>query len=172
MIFVWWPKVDHMNVTSYVIQFQSDDPINFTKHVIGTTEEIDEMHTWTDVSGHLTPISAVTNVKPQQEVNESGSKAKSGKPSPKLITELRVDGNVSGVLIPNTVEVVVRVLVSVIDEDGELIQDARFVEWKKVCSMPNSSNFELWFKRYRFFRYVIFRVARQNFNLLTKVRTM
>lgn len=132
-----------MNVTSYLIQFESDDAINFTKDVIGTTKEIDEFHTWTDVVGHLTTISAVTNVQPQEEANESGSKTKSGTRSPRLITELRVDGNVSGVLIPNTVEVVVRVLVPVIDEDGELIQDARFVEWKKVCSMPDSSNFEL-----------------------------
>lgn len=162
-----------MNVTSYLIQFQSDDPINFTDHVIGTTRKIDEFHTWTDVAGHLTTISAVTNVQPQPEVNGSGSKTKSVARSTKQITELRVDGNVSGVLIPNTVEVVVRVLVPVIDEDGELIQDARFVEWKKVCSMPNNyNNFDLWFKCYRLFRYVILRVARRNFNLLTEVRTM
>lgn len=130
-----------MNVTSYLIQFQSDDPINFTEHVIGTTKEIDEIHTWTDVAGHLTTISAVTNV--QQEENGTGGKTKSGTRSPKRITELRVNGNVSGVLIPNTVEVIVRILVPVIDEDGELIQDARFVEWRKVCSKLNSYNFDM-----------------------------
>lgn len=131
-----------MNVTSYLIQFQSDDPINFTEHVIGTIKEIDEFHTWTDVAEHLTTISAVTNVK--HEITGSASKTKNGTAhSPKLITELRVDGNVSGVLIPNTVEVIVRVLVPVIDKDGELIQDARFVEWRKVCLMPKNNNYRI-----------------------------
>lgn len=142
---MWWPLVDHMNVTSYLIQFQSDDPINFTEHVIGTTKEIDEFQTWEDIAGHLTTVSAVTKVHPQPEINGSGGKTKSGTRSSRLITELRVGGNVSGVLIPNTVEIVVRILVPVVDEDGEMIQDSRFVEWKKVGAIRSNNNFDFFF---------------------------
>lgn len=133
-IFIWWPKVDHVNVTSYLIQFQSNDPTNFSDHVIGTTKEIDEFQTWNDISGHLTKVSAVTNVHPQsknEDETSPGNETVTHQPL-KLITELRVNGDVTGILIPNTMEIIVRILVPIVDEDGELVQDTRFVEWKKV----------------------------------------
>lgn len=143
-IFIWWPKVEHVNVTSYLIQFQSNEPTNFSDHIIGTTKVIDEFQTWSDIVGHLTKVSAVTNVHPQPGIDygptdKPGEKHKNG--NHKLITEIRVGGEVTGILIPNTAEIVVRILVPILDEDGELVQDTQFVEWKKVCSILLESVF-------------------------------
>lgn len=134
-IYLWWPKVDHVNVKSYLIQFQSNEPTNFSDHVIGTTKIIDEYQTWSEISQHLTKVAAVTNV---YEVSDDELVAtiqdnrKNGTHSAKSITELRVGGNVTGILIPNTSNIIARILVPVYDEDGELFQDLRFVEWKRV----------------------------------------
>lgn len=138
-IFVWWPK--EKNVTSYVIQFQSDETTAFSNHIVGTTRHIDEFQTWNDISGDLTNIPVVANIYPNTETADDNDddyettksvSMERKKTNPKMITELRVNGNVSGILIPNTHEIVVRVLVPIIDDEGELIQDVRYVEWKKV----------------------------------------
>lgn len=135
-IFIWWPKVYNGNVTSFVIQFQSDDITSFSDHIIGTTRTIDEFQNWDDISSGLTNIPATTNIhsytddRIHDELTQSTPTKK--KTSPKMITELRVNGNVSGILIPNTHEIVVRVLVPIIDDEGELNQDVTHVEWKKV----------------------------------------
>lgn len=142
-IFVWWPKVEHTNVTAHLIQFKSNETTAFSDHVVGTTRDIDEFETWNDVSGDLINIPAVTNVYPYNEDDASdtiiptttsaASTNATGAKKTISIIELRVSGNVSGILIPNTHEIVVRVLVPVIDDDGtELQQDMRYVEWKKV----------------------------------------
>lgn len=135
-IFIWWPKLDHINVTSFTIQFQSDETTAFSDHIVGTTRAIDEFQTWNDISGDLTNIPATANIYPNSEQGIDDEMTQSipaeKRTNRKMITELRVNGNVSGVLIPNTHEIVVRVLVPIIDDDGELIQDVRYVEWKKV----------------------------------------
>lgn len=123
-IFIWWPKVEHINVTSYLIQFKSNETTAF-RDVIGTTRPIDEFEAWDNVSGDLIPIPATTNIHTNYEDDDAGNKTIS-------IVELTVGGNVSGILIPNKHEIVVRILVPIIDEDGELIQDMKYVEWKKV----------------------------------------
>ncbi|XP_055300120.1 uncharacterized protein LOC129567349 [Sitodiplosis mosellana] len=142
-IFVWWPK-EQNNVTAYVIQFQSDETTAFSNHIVGTTRHIDEFQTWNDISSDLTNIPVVANIYPntnaddgngdEDDVDKTTKSAsiERKKTNPKMITELRVNGNVSGILIPNTHEIVVRVLVPIIDDEGELIQDVRYVEWKKI----------------------------------------
>lgn len=131
-IFVWWPKVNHINVTAYLIQFKSDEAIAFSD-VIGTTRTIDEFETWDDISGDSMPIQVITNIHQNYEDDDAMStqSPSNGNKTIGKIVELRVDGNVSGILIPNKHEIVVRILV-IIDEDGELTQDTRYVEWKKV----------------------------------------
>lgn len=142
--FVWWPKVDNINVTEYLIQFQSDETTAFSDHIVGTTRNIDEFETWNDVANDLTNIPAVTNIYPNTEKDETTTQSTNGEKKSSSITELRVNGNVSGILIPNTREIVVRVLVPIVDEDGILDQDMRFVEWKKVCySIKKQENFKL-----------------------------
>lgn len=133
-IFIWWPKVEHINVTAYLIQFKGDETTTFSDHVVGTIRNIDEFETWNEVSNDLTHIPATTNIYPN-DVKDEAMRAPPTENDKKTssIVELRVNGNVSGILIPNTHEIVVRVLVPVVDEDGELDQDMRYIEWKKVC---------------------------------------
>lgn len=133
-IFIWWPKIENINVSSYVIQFQSDEATSF-RHIVGTTRNIDEVQTWSDISPDLTDNIPVTiNDYPNSENEENPTKPTSTrkKTASKRIVELRVNGNVSGILIPNTHVIVVRVLVPIADENGELHQDTRYVEWTKV----------------------------------------
>lgn len=130
--FVWWPKVEHINVTAYLIQFQSDETTAFSDHIVGTTRNIDEFETWNDVSNDLTNIPAVTNIYPYDEKDETTTQLTDGAKKSSSIIELRVNGNVSGILIPNTRKIVVRVLVPIVDEDGILNQDIKYVEWKTV----------------------------------------
>lgn len=135
-IFIWWPKVDHINVTSYLIQFKSEQRTPF-EGVVGTTRTIDEFETWDDISDSLNPVPATTNIHPYHENDDeygdsTALQSNSNGTKPIWIVELRVDGNVSGILIPNKHEIVVRILVPIIDEDGELQQDMKYVEWKKV----------------------------------------
>lgn len=139
-IFVWWPKMEHDNFTSFVIEFQSNETTAFSD-VVGTTRIIDETQTWSDISGDLTNIPATTNVYPfdeSDEVSTQTAATNDKNTSPKMITKVRVSGNVTGILIPNKREIVVRVLVPIMDDEGELIQDERYVEWKKVRSAFHS----------------------------------
>lgn len=126
-LFIWWPKEEDMNATSYVIQFWHNDtttnPTVFTEHIVGTTKVINEFHGQHDIEGDLVKIAAETNVYANAIVGDSENA---------IITEIRVAGNVTGILIPNATRLVVRVLVPVFDQDGEVKQDMRYVEWKTV----------------------------------------
>lgn len=116
-----------MNATAYVIQFWHNDTTNptvFSEHIVGTTKLINEFHGQHDIEGDLVKIAAKTNVYANAVVGDNENAT---------ITEIRVAGNVTGILIPNASRLVVRVLVPVFDEDGEEVrQDMRYVEWKTV----------------------------------------
>lgn len=119
-----------------MIQFKSEERTPF-ENVVGTTRTIDEFETWEDIYESLNPVPATTNIHPYHENDGDyggSTSIQSNSSSTKTISivELRVDGNVSGILIPNKHEIVVRILVPIIDEDGELEQDMKYVEWKKV----------------------------------------
>lgn len=131
-LFVWWPKVTHINVTAYLIQFKSEETTAF-QNVVGTTRTIDEFETWEDISGDLITIPATTNIHPNYQNDDATQSSSNGNKTTSIV-ELRVDGNVSGILIPNKREIVVRILIPIVDDDGELNQDMRYVEWKKVCA--------------------------------------
>lgn len=62
------------------------------------------------------------------------------------ITEVRVSGQVSGILIPNASFIDVRVLVPVMDTDGELYQDNNYVQWKTVRMKLTSNCLWNWFR--------------------------
>lgn len=51
---------------------------------------------------------------------------------PTDITEVRLAGNVTGILIPNAKKIVVRVIVPIMDGDVELPVDRTFIQWKTV----------------------------------------
>lgn len=118
-------------MTAYLIQFKSEETTAF-QDVIGTTRAIDEFETWDDISDYLVPIPATTNIHPNHESADDATKPNSNGNKSISIVEIRVGGNVSGILIPNKHEIVVRVLVPIMDGNDELVQDMRYVEWKKV----------------------------------------
>ncbi|XP_031623954.1 uncharacterized protein LOC116341177 [Contarinia nasturtii] len=148
-IFIWWSK-KLINATKYIIQFQSDEMTSFSNQIVGTTQHIDYYQSWNDTVGDLTNISVTTNIYPYTELDDYDDRTTQTdnnemKTNSKMLTELRVDGNVSGILIPNTHEIIVRVLVPIIDDDGELIQDVRFVEWKKIeDTSRRMTKFKIW----------------------------
>ncbi|XP_058813868.1 protogenin [Topomyia yanbarensis] len=51
-----------------------------------------------------------------------------------LITQVKVSGNVTGILFPDTKNIVVRILGSVAPDGEPLKQDLRFVQWKTIDS--------------------------------------
>lgn len=67
------------------------------------------------------------------------------------IAKVRVSGNVTGILIPNTRRIVVRVIVPVFDGPKELEQNYSFLEWKTV-----SRHWRIWTAIYDLFFFIIF----------------
>lgn len=113
------------------------------------------MQNWNDIKDVMVEIAATTNIYPRpsamndeqiiqrkrRSINENTENSNKTLASSKIgddtnrnetITELRVNRNVTGILIPNKTRAVVRVLAPVMDEHGELHQDTRYVEWKTV----------------------------------------
>lgn len=128
-LFIWWPQEEQVNATAYIIQFLHNDTSNptvFSEHIVGTTKIIHEFHAQHDIQSDLMKIAAKTRVYANATVGDSSNAT---------ITEIRVAGNVTGILIPNASRLVVRVLVPVFDDGVEVPQDVRYVEWKTVRSM-------------------------------------
>lgn len=136
-------------------------PTKFSNQIVGTVHELDLFSQWVDIQPKLVKISATTNIYPQMEyvAREKRSFAANAKRYPTLeggsaqlletdilkdltsknfppnnvaITEVKVPGNVTGILLPNTNKIIVRVLVPIEDGDGVLNQDTSFVEWRNV----------------------------------------
>lgn len=158
-IFIWWPTLHIVNLSHLNIQFRYNDtsnPTKFSDQIIGTKEKLQELERWDDIQPKLVKISAITNVYPEFEgsrerrsvLNNFRQFSSSAASMPSYmndelkvydtvkrsegITEVRVPGFVSGILIPNTQFIDVRVLVPIMDRDGELYQDTSYVEWKTV----------------------------------------
>lgn len=161
-IFIWWPMLNITNLSHLNIQFRYNDtsnPTKFSDQIIGTRVKLNEREQWEEIQPKLEKISATTNVYPEfqgsrkrrfafNNMKQFASSAASMPPfmndelkvldtvkrSHKLegITEVRVPGEVTGILIPNTPFIDVRVLVPIIDIDGELYQNNTYVEWKTV----------------------------------------
>ena len=55
------------------------------------------------------------------------------------ITEIRVPGNVTGILIPNTNNITVRIYVPIDDDGVEFKQDLSYLEWTTV-NLKNNNN--------------------------------
>lgn len=139
----------------------TSNPTKFSDQIIGTKDKLKEMERWDDIQPKLIKISAITNVYPEFQrsrdkrfvsnnfkqfasssataslpvyMNDELKKLDTMKRSDKSegITEVRVPGQVTGILIPNTQFIDVRVLVPVMDTDGEMYQDNSYVQWKTV----------------------------------------
>lgn len=172
-IFIWWPKLHLTNLSHLNIQFRYNDtsnPTKFSDQIIGTKEKLNELERWDDIQPKLIKISAITNVYPEFQgsrkrrfvfnnfkqfassaasippvMNDQRKVLDTSKRSDKSegITEVRVPGHVTGILIPNTQFMDVRVLVPVMDTDGELYQDNNYVEWKTVRTENFIRNWKL-----------------------------
>lgn len=68
----------------------------------------------------------------QQQRSSKSSGDSSSSPYPTDITEVRLAGNVTGILIPNAKKIIVRVIVPIMDGDIELPVDRTFIQWKTV----------------------------------------
>lgn len=132
--------MDNVTITSYVVQIQSNATTIFGDSLVGTTIPVKEEHTWEDIKDNLEKFSASTNIHPRSENEIVKTTPNTDDSSDEqddaydAIAEIRINGSVSGILIPNTKKIVVRILVPVNDENGnEIFQDMRYVEWKTVC---------------------------------------
>ncbi|XP_037029752.1 uncharacterized protein LOC119069728 isoform X2 [Bradysia coprophila] len=150
----------------------TSNPTKFSDQIIGTKDKLKEMERWDDIQPKLIKIKATTNVYPEFQgtrdrrfvpnnfkqfasssataslplyMNDELKKLETMKRSDKSegITEVQVQGEVTGILIPNTSFIDVRVLVPVMDTDGELYQDNSYVQWKTISKPSTISQFQI-----------------------------
>lgn len=138
----------------------TSNPTIFSDQIIVTVVKLNELEQWDDIYPNLINVSAKTNVYPEfqgsrkkrlifNNLQQFASSAESmppymndglktsdaaSKTSEKSegITEVQVKGIVTGISIPNAQFIEVRVLVPIMDIDGEFYQDNTYVEWKTV----------------------------------------
>lgn len=127
-ILIWWDEVGE-KTESFTLQFwnnKSTNPAMFSDQVIGSYIQLDEYKcssNWSEISLYLEKIPATTNIIVDDINNENLNMT---------ITEVKIPGNVTGILIPNTNKVIVRVLATITDNGVVLEQDNRFVQWKTI----------------------------------------
>lgn len=156
-IFVWWSNIGHANISQFIVQFrQIDTPkIGFSSEIVGTTHLIENKNIlYEDIQDKLEKVAATTNVYSQsfgdavdmasgrrirsplqtkrfQPLSHNGKVRQTTKQE--VITEVRVSGNVTGILIPNTSRIDIRVIVGIHNGQEEFEQDIHYVEWETVC---------------------------------------
>lgn len=135
-IFLWWPMPE-VPVTSFIIQFWYNGTSPKSNQIILKNEAVCSFHPWigphilwTDVSNTLQKIPIVTRTHPSLDPLENVT-----------ITEVRVPGNASGILIPNSEQIVVRIL-GTVQANGELMmdQDLKYLSWNTVSSIRKHSD--------------------------------
>lgn len=137
-----------LDVDHYLVQLWNNDTLDnpslFATEVIGTIGELDEYQTWNEIEKQLVKIpseaslinstfvtgSAETFVQSSKEVG-SKKKHQIRTRTHFNVMQVKLNGNVTGILIPNTKKVLARVI-GVKDGHVVLDQDLRYVQWKKV----------------------------------------
>lgn len=127
-IFLWWP-VPEVPLTSFIIQFWYNGTSSTSNQILLKNEAVCSFHPWigphilfSEVSNTLQKIPIVTRTYASTDPSENVT-----------ITEVRVPGNASGILIPNSEQIVVRIL-GTVQADGELMndQDLKYLSWNTV----------------------------------------
>lgn len=170
-IFVWWTTdVKLTGYVIQFWHNDTDNPIPFTENIVGTVVKFpnnDNYLTWSEIEPFLIKLPAVARLAHQEPlemrrrrrevefeyddddaVEDDYSRTRLFARHAAMlslgsskVTEVKVSGNVTGILIPNTQKVIVRVLGSM-EPDGEpLRQDLRYVPWKPVelnSAMPKT----------------------------------
>lgn len=109
---------EDLSKTIVTIQFlknDSTDSLSFSNEVVGSYEKIDEAKTWADIERSLQKIS----------VNSSDHGN---------FTEIKVPGNVTGILIIKVEEIFVRIFGSIEENGTHIMQDYENVKWRILKS--------------------------------------
>lgn len=117
------PEKD-LNKTIITIQFLkngSSDALSFIDEVVGSYEKVDDFKTWNDIEKSLQKIS----------VNSSDRGT---------FTEIKVSGNVTGILIIKVEEIFVRIFGSIEENGTHIQQDYESVKWKSLKSPYETVN--------------------------------
>lgn len=151
-VFLWWSKVNSHNqrksnysveLDYYLVQLISfGSTAHLPSEMLGATAALDEYKTWDEIQGMLVKIpfratlinSTYVVGTPETFALSQLDAAKTLQPVTRVhynVTEFRVAGNVTGLLIPNTKRVLVRVIGV---KSGEVVADAdlKYVQWKSV----------------------------------------
>lgn len=125
-IFVWWPDTFSLNVTQLTLQFRSvsssrtsSPPPRFTSEIVGTRSTALSFGKWHDVGAKLVTIPV------------NGSYDVQNHP-PGATTQLILPGSVTGILIPNTNQVTMRVVAPIMDGGQEVVVDNTFLQWTNI----------------------------------------
>lgn len=113
---------EDLSKTVITIQFLKNDsyePLTFANEVVGSYEKIDHLKTWNDVEKSLQKFPANSS--------DHGN-----------FTEVKVPGNVTGILIIKVEEIFVRIFGSIEENGTHIVQDFSNIEWKslKVLKRP------------------------------------
>ncbi|CAO1437220.1 unnamed protein product [Diamesa tonsa] len=135
-IFLWWSVDDEsIHVTSFIIQLwyngeQSHDQQN--EAICSFYPWSSQYIMWSDVDSTLKNISIVTRSHPLESTTENVT-----------ITDLHLPGNATGILIPKTEQVKVRIL-SAVHDDGQLIDALQltFLSWHLINATTPSTQME------------------------------
>lgn len=119
-IFLWWEIGESKTPNYFIIQFRQNttNPITFVEHLIGSNITINEDDI-SQIQSNLNKIEIISNS--TQKINTT---------SPITITQIKLSGNVTGILIPNALKLDVRVLGSLSKKFDVLKQDLRYINWK------------------------------------------
>lgn len=133
---MWWPDTYGLNATHLTLQFRAVNAARssqhlprFTSEIVGTRSTATPFVTWHDVEAKLVNI----------PVNRSNSDH-ALTPDETTTTQLRVPGSITGILIPNTSQVSMRVIAPIMDGGRELPLDNTFVQWTTVSVKSYASS--------------------------------
>lgn len=104
----------------FIIQLRQDNttkPIIFHDNIIGTCITINEDNI-TEIQSNLIKINIKSDINVTNQTSTS-----------MIITQIKVPGNVTGILIPNAMKLMVRVLGSLSATFNVLQQDLKYINW-------------------------------------------
>lgn len=108
-------------ITIQFLKSNSSDALFFIGEVVGSYEKVDDLKTWNDIEKSLQKIS----------VNSSDHGT---------FTEIKVPGNVTGILIIKVEEIFVRIFGSIEENGTHIQQDYENIKWKSLKSPYETVN--------------------------------
>ena len=124
-LFLWWSVDDKsIHVTSFIIQlwYNEHSPDQQNEASCSFYQWSSQYILWSDVGSTLKNTSIVTRSHPLDSTTENVT-----------ITELHLPGNVTGILIPNTEQIKVRILGAVHDDGKQIdVLQLTFLSWHIV----------------------------------------